>query len=151
MAQTNPNQALHFSEGKPGVDQIPPEVLLELGKVYTFGETKYARDNWLKGNDWHEFQGSLLRHSLAWWAGEDIDPESGIYHLAHLIWCGVALLHFQMKGIGTDDRPISTPLPPDPDTGDGLLAADDWRDKYNLPLEWGGIAGVLDHAYRNRH
>ena len=40
MAETNPNQALHYSEGKPGVDQIPPQAILEIGKVYTFGEAK---------------------------------------------------------------------------------------------------------------
>lgn len=103
-------RALHFSEGKPGVDQIPSEVILEWGEVYTYGEEKYGRDNWKQGNDWHEFYGSVLRHMFAFWGGEDIDPESGMPHLVQALWnCG-ALRYFQLHGIGTDDRGLlSTP------------------------------------------
>lgn len=98
--------ALHYSEGKPGVDQIPPEVLLDWGRVFTYGERKYARDNWKRGNDWHEFYGSLLRHALKWWQGEDLDPESGLPHLAHVLWNAGALHYFQLRGIGQDDRDV---------------------------------------------
>ena len=96
--------AKHFSEGKSGVDQIPPQVLLELGRVYAMGEQKYGRDNWRQGTAWHEFYGSALRHILRWQSGEDLDDESGLPHLSHAIWNLVALQHFQMNGIGTDDR-----------------------------------------------
>lgn len=101
----DPNRALHFSEGKSGVDQISAEVLLEWGDVFTYGEKKYARDNWLQGNDWHEFYGSVMRHLLAFWGGEDIDPESGLSHLSHAIWNLGALRYFQLHGLGEDDRP----------------------------------------------
>jgi len=107
VAETSPTKALHFSEGKPGVDQIPPEVLLAYGSIFTYGEKKYARNNWLQGNEWHEFLGSALRHLLRWEAGEDIDPESKLPHLAHALWNVGALHYFQVKGLGTDDR-IST-------------------------------------------
>ena len=100
------NKALHYSKGKPGVDQIPVEVLLEWGEVFTYGEDKYFRDNWKSGNEWHEFYGSLLRHAYAFWKGEDIDPESGLPHLAHLTWNAGALRYYQIHGLGTDDRPI---------------------------------------------
>lgn len=102
--------AKHFSEGKSGVDQIPPQVLLELGRVYEMGERKYGRRNWLKGTAWHEFYGSALRHILRWQSGEDLDDESGLPHLSHAIWNLVALQHFQMNGIGTDDRLTGSPL-----------------------------------------
>ena len=100
-----PETANHFSEGKPGVDQIPPQVLLELGRVYEYGQKKYGRDNWLKGTAWSEFYGSALRHVLKWWGGEDIDPESGLPHLSHAMWNIVALEHFQMQHLGVDNRP----------------------------------------------
>lgn len=100
----DPNRALHFSEGKSGVDQIPPEVLLEWGQVFTYGETKYFRDNWKRGNHWFEFYGSALRHILAFWQGEDIDPESGLHHLAHAIWNLGTLRYYQLHGLGEDDR-----------------------------------------------
>ena len=104
MTETNPERALHYSDGKPGVDEIPPEILLELGKVYTYGAEKYGRGNWLRGNAWHEFYGSSLRHMLAFWRGEEYDPESGLPHLAHALWNIVALRYFDLHGLGEDDR-----------------------------------------------
>lgn len=106
VGQYDDNKALHYSEGKPGVDQIPVEVLLEWGEVFSYGEAKYDRSNWLKGNDWHQFQGSALRHIFAFWKGEDIDPESGLPHLSHAIWNLAALRYYQIHGLGNDDRPI---------------------------------------------
>lgn len=103
-------KAAHFSEGKSGVDQIPPEVLVELGNIYTFGMSKYGRDNWLKGTQWSEFYGSLLRHLLAWRRRQDTDPESALPHLSHALWNCVALLHYQRYGLGEDDRPSQSML-----------------------------------------
>ncbi|KKT77679.1 MAG: hypothetical protein UW73_C0014G0002 [Microgenomates group bacterium GW2011_GWB1_44_8] len=80
------------------------EVLMEWGDVFTYGEKKYARDNWLKGTDWHEFYGSALRHLYRFWAGEDVDPETGINHLAHALWNVAAIRAYQMRGLGQDDR-----------------------------------------------
>lgn len=87
------------------MDQIPPEVLLEWGAVFSYGEEKYGRNNWHKGAKWHEFVGSALRHIYRWQAGEDIDPESGQPHLAHALWNIGCLRFYQIKGIGEDDRP----------------------------------------------
>ena len=106
MAEEDPTRALHFSDGKPGVDQIPPEVLLEWGAVFTFGEQKYSRGNWLRGNDWHEFAASALRHIYRWQMGEDNDPESGISHLSHALWNIGALRFYQIRDLGNDDRSI---------------------------------------------
>ena len=103
MAVTDPNQALHYSGNKSGVDQIPPEVLLEVGDVYTYGEEKYARDNWLKGNNWSEFNGSALRHLFSFATGEINDPESGLPHLAHAIWNLIALRTYQIHGLGKNN------------------------------------------------
>lgn len=111
MAQNDPGQALHFSEGKPGVDQIPPQILIELGEVFSYGEQKYFRDNWLRGNEWHEFYGSALRHLFKFWMGEDIDPESKLPHLAHALWNVMALRVYQLRSLGHDDR-FPFPYPP---------------------------------------
>jgi len=107
MAETNPDRALHYSGGKSGVDQIPPEILLELGSIYTYGERKYARSNWKKGNNWSEFYGSALRHLFAFWSGEEFDPESGKPHLAHALWNITTLRYFQRHELGTDNREIT--------------------------------------------
>lgn len=102
-----PVKALHYSSGKSGVDQLPPDILLELGEIYAYGEKKYARNNWLNGNDWHEFIGSALRHIYRWMDGEDIDPESNLPHLAHAAWNIMTLRYYQRHDLGNDDR-IST-------------------------------------------
>lgn len=97
-------KASHFSEGKSGVDQIPVEVLVEWGDIFTFGAKKYGRDNWKKGTDWHEFYGSALRHMFAFWGGEDIDPESGKPHVVMAIWNLGAIRYYQLHGLGKDTR-----------------------------------------------
>lgn len=104
MPLTDTGKALHYSEDKSGVDQIPVEVLLEWGQVYTFGASKYGRNNWKLGTDWYEFYGSTLRHLFAFWKGENTDPESGLPHLAHAIWNIAAIRYFQLHGLGEDSR-----------------------------------------------
>ena len=123
MAEENPQRALHYSAGKPGVDQIPPELLLEWGKVFSYGEKKYFRDNWKRGNQWHEFYGSALRHILDFWLGQDYDDcddsegcagagaefcttHSRQHHIAQAIWNLGALRYFQLRHLGEDDRDI---------------------------------------------
>lgn len=105
----NDGGAMHFSADKSGVDQVPPELLIEWGDVFSYGEKKYARDNWKRGTSWHEFYGSALRHIYKWWNGEDVDPETGLPHLAHALWNVGALRYYQIHGIGTDDRPEAPP------------------------------------------
>lgn len=78
--------------------------LLKLGEVAGFGASKYARHNFLKGYAWSLSSDAHLRHFLAWQGGEDNDPESGLPHLAHAAWHDLALLAFQLEGLGTDDR-----------------------------------------------
>lgn len=54
-------------------------------KVLTFGARKYAPDNWkLVENPVERYRDALIRHLTAYMAGEEIDPESGLPHLAHV-------------------------------------------------------------------
>lgn len=78
--------------------------LMELAKVYGFGDGKYARYNYLKGYDWSLSVDALYRHLLAFLAGEEKDPESGLLHTAHVAWHALCLTSFQLRKIGTDDR-----------------------------------------------
>jgi hypothetical protein len=82
--------------GKARIDLIPPEVIIELGKHYTYGANKYAPNNWRKGFPYSETFGSLTRHLYAWWAGESLDQESGHHHLIAVIWNAVTLMYFEM-------------------------------------------------------
>lgn len=54
-------------------------------KVLAFGARKYAPDNWkLVENPVERYRDALIRHLTAYMAGEEIDPESGLPHLAHV-------------------------------------------------------------------
>ncbi len=73
--------------GKKGVKPerysfIPVPFLDVLARQYSFGAGKYDDHNWRKGYPWSSSYDALMRHATAWWDGEDLDPESGLTHLA---------------------------------------------------------------------
>lgn len=83
---------------------IPPEALDSLARVYGVGADKYADRNWEKGYPWSWSFDAMMRHAWAFWRGEDNDPETGQPHLAHVAWHAFAMLTYQRRKIGTDDR-----------------------------------------------
>lgn len=98
---------------KPMMHLIQPEFKKALAEALTYGYVKYDEKrgdipNYLKGEGFHysRIYDSLQRHLNAWYGGEDIDPESGINHLA-LAAANIMFLHtYQKKGKGIDDRSI---------------------------------------------
>lgn len=86
------------------VDLIPPEFLLMLGRVFNAGAEKYDDHNYLKGFEWSKSYAALQRHMLAFWSGEDNDPETGQPHLGHAAFHCAALFMFTEHDLGTDDR-----------------------------------------------
>jgi hypothetical protein len=77
-----------FDGGKLEYGLLPALALEETVKVLTFGAQKYERDNWQKVPDAkRRYFDALQRHVWAWKQGEQIDPESGIHHLAHAMCC----------------------------------------------------------------
>jgi hypothetical protein len=87
------NTAIRYDQDKPDWSLIPMEALEEVVKVLEFGAKKYHRDNWRTGDGFRYSRviNSLLRHTYAWMRGEDLDPESGFSHLAHM-GCNVLFL-----------------------------------------------------------
>ena len=87
-------------------DLIPPEAIRGTARVLTYGAKKYDDRNWERGLDYSRIYGALLRHILAWWEGEDLDPESGLNHLHHVGCCAMFLQTFVERGMNwCDDRP----------------------------------------------
>lgn len=99
-------EGVKFDEGKVQLELIPPELFTAVGTVLTFGAIKYSPRNWEKGMDWSRCYGALQRHLNAWWGGEKKDPETGYSHLWHAACCITFLITFELRGTGTDDRPI---------------------------------------------
>jgi hypothetical protein len=83
---------------------IDPLALLTLAEVAGMGAQKYSAFNYLNGYDWSLSMNAAQRHALLFWNGEDIDPESGLPHPAHLAWHGLCMTSFLLRGLGTDDR-----------------------------------------------
>lgn len=97
-------KALRYNQGKLPYELLPAYPVEVLVKVYQYGTNKYAPRNWEKGNEYSINYGALMRHLQKWWQGEDLDPESGLPHLAHVAWGTFALLEYERRGVGTDDR-----------------------------------------------
>ncbi len=83
---------------------VPSQPLVEVAKVYGFGAKKYAKRNWERGYDWSLSYSALQRHLHAFWGGEEIDPESGLQHLAHAVFHCLALIEWQKTHPEMDDR-----------------------------------------------
>jgi hypothetical protein len=80
-------------------DQIPTYPLMKLAERFGFGNGKYPTDpgdvdNWRKGYPWSASYAALQRHAVAFWNGEDNDPETGQPHLSAVAWHAFALLEW---------------------------------------------------------
>ena len=96
---------LKFDFAKDRHDLIPPEAITALAKILTHGATKYGPRGWERGMEWGRLYAATQRHLLAFWAGENNDPESAHPHLWHALTNIAFLLTYQRRGIGNDDRP----------------------------------------------
>ena len=81
---TNPKDAI-------GSDKVPmhlwPKTATVLGAMGLLdGALKYGRSNWravgIRASIYYD---AIDRHMSAWFEGEDIDPDSGLPHLAHAL------------------------------------------------------------------
>jgi hypothetical protein len=74
-----------YDNEKPRLALIPSSLLIEVGKVLTYGAKKYSAHNWRHGISQERLLSAALRHIVAYNEGENLDPESNLHHLAHAI------------------------------------------------------------------
>jgi hypothetical protein len=73
--------------------------------VHKLGADKYGPWNWREtGVCASTYVNAILRHLNAWRDGEDLDPESGITHLAHIACSANILMDAEVCGKLQDDR-----------------------------------------------
>lgn len=90
--------------GKLRYDLFPVFPLQKIAEVYTIGASLYSDRNWEKGMKWGRIFAAMMRHAWAWWGGEKYDKKDGQHHLASVCWCAMALMEYEEKKLGEDDR-----------------------------------------------
>lgn len=75
---------IKYDEAKPNYSYLPAFALDEVAKVMTYGAKKYGGFNYLQGISYTRLLSASMRHCFAYLRGEDLDPESGLPHWAHL-------------------------------------------------------------------
>lgn len=104
LPSSNPKRA--FGVKKPSAQFIPPVAIIEESVVMALGAAKYGAFNWQDDPvDATTYYSAAIRHLLQWFSGEDVDPESGASHLAHVRACMGIILDAQAAGNLIDDRP----------------------------------------------
>lgn len=84
---------------------IPKVALTYLAWVMNLGADKYGAYNWRENNvRLTVYTEAAMRHLMAYETGEDIDPESGQPHAAHVMACMAILLDAREGGNLEDDR-----------------------------------------------
>lgn len=68
---------------KPPISLLDRDFLEGAAQVMAFGANKYDRYNWTLGIKYSRLIDAAMRHIIAYYSGEDIDPESGLPHIDH--------------------------------------------------------------------
>lgn len=110
---TNPKDVLGAT--KVPMSSIPPTVLAEVAVALFEGSLKYGYFN-IRGLGARAsiYYDATMRHLMAFWEGEDTDPDSGLSHITKAISSLVVLRDAMIREMVTDDRPPkSTPFLPE--------------------------------------
>lgn len=101
---TNPKDSIGI--GKAPLSTIPAPFLSMTGLALMEGARKYGRHNYRRaGIRYSVYYDALMRHMMAWWEGEDIDPDSGLPHIAKASACLAIIVDSWHSGEFNDDRP----------------------------------------------
>lgn len=105
---TNPKDAVGIRKVPMSCVPMPP--LTEIAVAMQEGARKYGRHNYrdagVRGSVYFD---AALRHLIAWWEGEDLDPDSGISHVSKAMATLLVLRDSQIRDNWVDDRPPATP------------------------------------------
>ena len=105
MNNTDPKKDLGLQ--KTPLQLLPPEAMRASAVVLGLGAKKYGEWNWrqTQGVETMTYVGAIRRHLDAVVDGEDLDPESGESHIAHIVASGMILLDAKFHNKLIDNRP----------------------------------------------
>jgi len=105
---TNPKDALAIK--KAPLSTLPTGPMYEVALAMLEGARKYGRHNYrVMGVKASVYYDAAMGHLTSWWEGEDIDPASGLPHLAKAIACIAVVRDSMMMKNWVDDRPPRYP------------------------------------------
>ena len=100
------NPKTMLGEAKPKMSDTPTESIRLLGQVHTMGAAKYGAFNWRdKTVSSTVYYDAAMRHLMAYYDGQDIDEESGLPNLAHVMACCSILIDAKDNETLNDNRP----------------------------------------------
>lgn len=105
----DPDKPWHYERGKlRGPLIMAPNACKEVARVFAYGAKKYVDvdgvPNWYHyspDTPITDYAGSLERHFIEWLCLEDLDHETGLHHLAHLIANALMILEAHDRYIDT--------------------------------------------------
>lgn len=101
---SNPKDAV--GSKKVSMSVLPANVLMEVALGLQEGALKYGRHNYRAiGVRTSVYYDATMRHLMAFWEGEDIDPDSQLSHVTKAISSLIVLRDSMLRGNCTDDRP----------------------------------------------
>ena len=105
---TNPKDACGTK--KAPMSTVSGPVIAEVGVAMLEGARKYGRHNYrdskVRASVYYD---AAMRHLMAYYEGQDIDPDSGISHITKAIAGLVVLRDAEIQGQLVDDRPPKSP------------------------------------------
>jgi hypothetical protein len=105
---TNPKDAVGIR--KVPMSTVPSQPVMEMALAMLEGGIKYGRHNYrVAGVRASVYYDAAHRHLTAWWEGQDIDPDSGLPHLAKAMACLCVIRDSVIRGNWVDDRPPAMP------------------------------------------
>lgn len=109
--------------GKVPYDLIPVESMEQFARAMEHGALKHRKDDWREGHGmpWSWLIGACIRHTFALLRGQDLDPDSGLHHGAHIMCCGAMLIYYWTYKVRykLDGRFVQPPTAKPIETGDG--------------------------------
>jgi len=106
---TNPKDAI--GSKKLPLHLVPSSGIAMTAMAFVEGALKYGKYNWrIAGVRASIYLDAMLRHIDKFNNGEDVDPETGVAHLASVCACAMIIMDARLCGKLNDDRPPRAPV-----------------------------------------
>lgn len=101
---TNPKDPI--GSKKVGLHVLSGQVAMMLSLAFLEGDCKYGGYNYRVGGARASvYYSAMMRHMMAWWEGEEIDPDSGLPHPIKAMACLTIIMDTMLNENLVDDRP----------------------------------------------